>query len=248
MRGNAMLIERRYNGPAESAHGGVASGRFAELIGSPRAASVRLLLPPPLDAELVARPADGGVEIVDAGGTAVALVRELGDREIEPFPLLTDVALVAAAEDWASRHEDMADPSYNTCFACGSTEARPDSLGLHAGRDPGSGYCATPWVPEPTGPDGTVAAWMVWAALDCPAISAAYRDLPPGTAAVTGELAVHIDALPAAGEPHQVVARWSGAKGRRVWSEAGLVDAGGRNLAHAWATTVVLGSVDDQPG
>ncbi|MDY7102355.1 MAG: hypothetical protein S0880_14310 [Actinomycetota bacterium] len=242
-----MRIDARYNGPADSAHGGVAAGRFAEMVGTPLAASVRLVAPPPLDADLRTRPTDGGVEIVDRDDTAVALVRELGEREIEPFPFVDADGLAAAAADWASRHDDMADPAYNTCFACGSTEARPDSLGLHAGRDPRSGYCAAPWVPEPTEPDGGVAPWMVWAALDCPAISAAYRDLPPGIAALTGELAVRIERLPVAGEQHQIVARWTGAERRRIWSEAALVDAAGHNLAFAWATTVVIGPRDVQP-
>jgi hypothetical protein len=56
---------------------------------------------------------------------------------------------------------------------------------------------------------------------------------------------VRIDELPRAGAEHQVVARWTGAEGRRVWSEVGLVDPDGRNLAVGWATTVVIGHVDD---
>ena len=42
-----LTIERTYCGPPDSAHGGVAVGRFAQLVDAP-SVEVRLLAPPPV--------------------------------------------------------------------------------------------------------------------------------------------------------------------------------------------------------
>lgn len=70
-----MRLAARFNGPPDSGHGGVGCGVFAGAVDG-RAASVRLLSPPPLETEFKSRVSHKDV-IVAIGGQNVERVRAL---------------------------------------------------------------------------------------------------------------------------------------------------------------------------
>src|SRR5215213_4316915 len=56
-----VVIERRFNGPPDSGHGGYSAGRAAALVDGP--AEVTLRRPPPLETPLTVRRDDGGAAL-----------------------------------------------------------------------------------------------------------------------------------------------------------------------------------------
>ncbi|MGA9276050.1 hypothetical protein [Ilumatobacter sp.] len=229
-----ITIPTTHNGPPHSAHGGVAAGRMAELLDS-RRARVRFHSPPPLDEPLTTleRPLES-IEVF-AGSRHVATVSPTAPLDVEPFKPHIPMAVAVAESRWLDRFEG--DHPFPTCFGCGP--ARRDGLGLAPGPVPGSSTHATFWAPDV---DGPVPTWMVWAALDCPSGGPALTILPTGSMVVTGELAVDI-ARPLAGrEQYQILSRCSGRSGRKITTEAAIVDSAGRNVAIAEATWIAIAS------
>ena len=209
-----MRIAARFNGPPDSGHGGVACGVFAGALDG-RAASVRLLSPPPLETEFELRVSDTEV-IVATGGQKVAQVRALPEGfEVMALPLLSSAELQEAHRDWIERVVQR--HAFPTCFGCGPSRPDRDGLEQFAGYVDGPDVCGIEWTPDASlqGSEGAVADWVVWAAVDCPSGGAVFRLVPDGMAMVLGELAVRIDELPAVGTTYQIVAKASGREGRR---------------------------------
>ena len=223
----ALRIPARFNGPLESGNGGWSAGLVASLLPDARAVTVRLQSPPPLETDLRSEPADDGSVAVLAGEVPVATARA-AQRLDSPLPGLVDVA---TAEASGEHYEGLDDHPFPTCFSCGTE--RSDGLGLRPGRVAGrdDGAYAAAWTPV------EVTREVVWAAIDCPG---GWSAGIAGRPMVLGTMTAQVDALPAIGEPHVVLAWPLGGEGRRFRSGTALLDAAGTVLARAEATWVAV--------
>jgi hypothetical protein len=211
----SVTIDRRFNGPPDSAQGGYACGLVAERIDAP-AAAVSLRAPPPLDTPLeVRRDADGGVALYD-GETLVA--------EGAPADLVVAVPdpppLEAAAQ--AAAHPSYDEHPFPTCFGCGPARSQDEAIAVLPGPVADRDLVAAAWTPlaDFADPDGTVTPLFVWAALDCPT---SFGALPPGSpthvlARLTGRLIAPIRA----GQPHTVMAWQMARDGRKAFGAAAI--------------------------
>jgi len=217
-----IVVPGRFNGPPGSGNGGYVCGLVARAAGVARP-EVTLRRPPPLDTPLRL---DG--DALHDGAAVVATVAAAQQPDVTPPPFPGYDAAVAAEATYAGlrRHP------FPTCFSCGPD--RDDGLGLRPGRIAGDAV-ATGWTPA------EVSEEIVWAALDCPgAWSVLQGDETP---IVLGRLAVRIERLPRAGEPH-VVTGWRLAPddGRKRYVGTALHDTDGNVLATGRATWVALQS------
>jgi hypothetical protein len=216
-----VIIERRYNGPPESANGGITAGLVAAAAGTPTTAEVTLRQPPPLATPLTLR--DGGAY---DGDRLVATVGAAPDG----IPAVPPVTWPEALE--ASRHyAGFVSHPFPTCFVCGPKREAGDGMRIFPGRLP-DGRTAAPWLAaDPVGPE------LVWAALDCPGgWSVPLEDRPY----VLGRLAVVVDALPAPGDACVVVGRMVGEEGRKAHAHSTLYGPDGEVLARAQAVWIAL--------
>jgi hypothetical protein len=230
-----VIVESRYNGPPSSGHGGVAAGRMAGLV-DPGAAVVRLLAPIPLSTPLRPGGAADGVVRVCAGTEVVATVAPLSaPLDVGRFePPRAD--LIQQAElGWLSvvdgRHP------FPTCFGCGPDRPRRDGLGLRPGRVRGTAVCATRWSPPGA---GEVPAWLVWAALDCGSAGPVVAFGSRGAPVVTGELAAEIRRPLRGGHTYALMSRLERRSGRKIVTQAALVDDAGRHVAVGVTTWFTL--------
>lgn len=231
-RNSTLTIQSLFNGPPNSAHGGVAAGHMAALVDSDRAI-VRFHSPPPLEEALVNVRRTTGTVDVFAGIRRVATVSPTANVDIEAFDAIDPMAVAVAESRWLE-HSDGHHP-FPTCFGCGPT--RLDGLGLEPGKVPGTSVHATFWTPDV---DGPVPSWLVWAALDCPSGGPAISLLPKGSPVVTGELAVEICQPLNGRTQYQILSRCTGRSGRKIGTQAAIVDPQGRNVAVASATWIAL--------
>jgi hypothetical protein len=125
-----LVIPRRFNGPPQSANGGIACGAVARFVDGP--AEVSLRTPPPLDTPLEVDRAGGGEVTVWHGDTLVARARPAGLDDIVPPVRPT----VAQAREAMRNHPWLGEPHVlSDCFVCGP--GRHDGLGVHFGPLPG---------------------------------------------------------------------------------------------------------------
>jgi hypothetical protein len=224
-----ITIASHHNGPPGSGHGGVTAGRLAELV-DPCRAAVRLHAPIPIETPLVpTRTSNGAVELrsgADLVATARPLDRQLEVAGFDPLP----AELVARAEQgWPSAD----DHSFPTCFGCGPARRSGDGLLLRPGPVPGHDVNATGWAPPGS---GETPAWLIWAALDCASAGPAVDPAAPGQVMVTGELAVEVRRPVTGGAACVLVSRQVSVQGRKVVTEAALLDGSGSMRAVALAT------------
>ncbi len=176
------------------------------------------------------------------GGIAVVGAHEASP--VEPLPWLSDVEVEAARSDWlatvAPGHV------FPTCFGCGHARPLGDGLELYAGETPDRVHCAAWFTPDASLVDesGAVADWVAWAAVDCPSGSAVFRHLAPSEIVLLGELALHVEEAPVVGGRYQIVARPAGTRGRRLFSEVGIVAEDGFNLATGRAIWIRVALAD----
>jgi hypothetical protein len=234
-----VLIDPRFNGPPDSAHGGVACGIFAAAIDS-RTATVRLLAPPPLSERLDVVAFPDGSRSVEGPSGAVATVRSWAmPGDLEPLRLLTAVELGQGKADWMTQ---MA-PShpFPTCFGCGHGRTAGDCLELFPGAIPGTELCGATWTPSDGTAGDVVDDWMVWAAVDCPSGAATMQGIERGTAILLAELSLNILDRPLVGTEYQVVARPLSRDRRKLHSDVALVAPDGTNVARGRALWIVKG-------
>jgi hypothetical protein len=213
----AVVIDRRFRGPATSGNGGYSAGRFALAHGG-EIAEVTLRLPPPLETPLEL----AGGEI-RAGDDVVATVRAAAVGVSAPDPVPFADAVTAAAEDLGS--------PFPECFVCGHARG-DDALHIHAGPVAGRPVVAAPWVVA----TDTVGPEFVWAALDCPG---AYATGVPGRGTVVlGQLTARVDRVPEAGERCVVVGRGLGSEGRKHGAVTALFAEAGELLGLARAVWI----------
>lgn len=216
-----LVIERRFNGPPGSAHGGLACGRFAigaaRLVDGPEPNVVTLHTPPPLDVPLHIRRSGGRVHVWD-GETLVASVSR-SDERIRTIPLVSPTVIAAAERRYvpASRHP------FPTCFVCGPLRPGADGLGLAPGMLPArAGATACTWVPDDTlgaDPGQRLPPEFAWAAMDCPGGWTA--DLAR-TPMVLNRFTVILDDVPRAGTRYVVVGERDGEDGHTMTTTTAL--------------------------
>jgi hypothetical protein len=223
-----LVIDPRFNGPPDSANGGVACGAVAGLLVGP--AEVSLRAPVPLGVPLDVERRDGGV-VVSHEGTVVAEGHPAGPVDVEP-PLLSTVAEAREAQrahPWLGRSHP-----FDGCWVC--APGRHDGLGMVWGPHPRDPRCnATLLIADATVPhEGErVTPQVMWAALDCPSYAPELWDLerPSMLARLHGELIGTVTL----GQP-VVALGWSLASdGRKQHTASALLDATGRVLARARA-------------
>jgi hypothetical protein len=244
-----MRIDARFNGPPTSGHGGVATGLFATAVDR-RAATVRLLAPPPLDTDLetVANGDEGHQSILGPDGP-IASVRPLDHGRLESWvpSLASEDELDHARAQYLAEFTDG--HVFPTCFGCGPARPDGDGLELFAGVIDRLGVTAAGWTPDNSLSDGDgVEPWEVWAAVDCPSGLAALpevADLSILVGMVLGEMSLRVDGEPRVGERCQVQARHRSNTGRRHLVDVCLIGDDARLLAVGAATWVEIHASPD---
>lgn len=158
----SITIDERFHGPRHSGNGGYVCGRVAKYIQG--TATVRLIVPPPLDTPLQ----------VEQRQEKIRLVK--GDRLIAegwPAELQLDVPPPPSPEEaeQASRSfKGFASHRFRSCFVCGPERKKGDGLHIFAGQVTGRSIVASSWIPYPAlAEDGRrVSSEFVWGVLDCP--------------------------------------------------------------------------------
>jgi len=238
----AILIPARFNGPADSANGGVTAGLLAGLLGGDdieqRAVEVTLRRPPPLQIELRverAEPATGPAEALRLfdEDRLIAEAVIVVDDDLAPVPPVSQVD----AERAAARYDGLTDHPFPTCYVCGVERAGHDGLELFAGRvgtGPDDDRVATPWQ---VGRDLDLGAVLVWAALDCPG---GWSIGLSGRRAVLGRIRARVSSLPQPDEACVVVGWRDGWQGRKALARTSAYGQDGRLLGVAAQTWIEL--------
>lgn len=239
----SLTIAHRFAGPPTSANGGYTAGMLAAQVSIDDPVTVTLRRPPPLGVPLTVAAAASPPAQHDNGATmqlldgdtliADAAVGAFAGEPVEQVRL--DVARRAQSSYRGLRHHP-----FPACFACGPDRAVGDGLRLQPG-PVGPGRTACIWVPSSglahhDRPEVTATAY-VWAALDCPGgwtSDLASRPL------VLGRMTAVCHQAPAIGCEHVVVARLTGADGRKCFTAAALYDAEGRLLGRAEHTWIAI--------
>ncbi len=220
--GEQVVIDRRFNGPPDSAHGGYACAIAAQFLDW--SAEVSLRMPPPLEHPLaVRRDDDGSVTLSD--GEAVVIQARPADLHLDvPDPVsLADAEAAAGAYPWLGRHP------FPTCFGCGPQRAAGDGMrefpGPVAGRE---GIFATPWIPDASLADasGEVDPIFTFAALDCPSGIATIEAAGTRNVHVLGRLTGQVLAPVQAEEPQVVIAWPTAVDGRKRYGGAAIFGNG----------------------
>jgi hypothetical protein len=225
-------LDRRINGPVDTANGGFACGTFAQYVRG--AARVRLHAPPPLGRPLqVVR--DGVAVTIHDGSQQVATA-----TPVEPFVAPPPVVPTFAAAEAARSRHPYVDVRHllSDCVVCGPHRA--DGLGVTPGPlEEAPDVLASPFVPHPRDAvAGTVRREAVWGALDCPSYPAVlFREF---RIALLGELTAHVRRDVSVGE-RLVVVGWTIDSGPRAHRTAtAIVDADQRVVASAHAVWIEL--------
>jgi len=214
-----VIIDRRFNGPPNSANGGYTCGLVGTAVQTP---SVRVSLrqPPPLELPLLRRREDDGSVSLLRGDDVIATAAPAAvQAHAPPAPTVEEAEIATRGYVGFAHHR------FPTCFVCGT--AREDGLRIYAGEVADGPLIASPWTPKSEDP------LFVWAVLDCPS-AYAIESLDHRTQIVVlASLTVELRNPPRPGERH-VVAAWPvGGEGRKHHSASALYDASGRVLAVA---------------
>ena len=169
-----VSFEQRFQGFTDGALGGYVAGVVARGIEGPAEVSLRSL--PPMERELDLSRGNGKIDLHD-GETLIAEAHEAG-FELE-LPDSPELAGAEAAGEHPIHEEGT--HIYPGCFCCGPDRAEGDGLRLFVGRVAESdGLLAAAWTPHPDLAEGDeLPEEMVWAALDCPTIWAAWSTETP---------------------------------------------------------------------
>jgi hypothetical protein len=231
-----LVIDPRFNGPADSANGGYFAGLVAQSLRQP--VQVTLHAPPPLGKPLQVELRGRDTLSVRDGEELVAVARTLPELALElPEPL-------APREAWeaSERYPGFEQHAYPTCFVCGPERELGDGLGIFAGPVRERDLVASPWVPTRDFADGhgLVRPEFLWAALDCPgAIAATWTGRDE---MLLGRLAARVLSRPRSGRPLIVLGWPLGEERRKRHVGTVLHDERGKVVAYARATWITPGS------
>jgi hypothetical protein len=229
-----VRFERRFQGFTAGALGGYAAGVAACGIDGPAEANLRAL--PPLERELSIERDGERVELRD-GETVVVEVAPV-DFELDlPTPLGLEEAEAASSDPVHDHGRHL----YPDCFTCGPNRAAGDGLRLFMGFVPDrDGILASAWTPDRSLVDeAALPDELVWAALDCPTIWAAWLtesgavNVPQGRFTVLARQRVETLGPIRLGEPAIVTAWPISREGRKHVTAAAIHASDGRLLARA---------------
>lgn len=208
-----VVVEHRFQGLPEVAHGGYLAGLMANALGAD-GVEVRLRRPAATGRRLSLEPGEHGAELRD-GETVLALATPASPEIALPPPVSATEARSASRRFLGREGHPI--PG---CLVCGTKRAAGDGLRVFPGPVAGRRLVAAVWTPgeESLDGDGSVATELGSAALDCTQLWALIAHAPPGTRerAVTSELQLRLLAPLRAGAPHVVIG-WPIERGRRAW-------------------------------
>jgi hypothetical protein len=223
----SLTIAARFCGPPQSSNGGYFAGCVAML--TARTVTVRLLAPPPLEAELaVSETADGVLEVLH-GATRIGEARPaVVSLEVPRPPEYLEV--VEASRHYAGFRAHR----FPTCFVCGTQRARGDGLRIFAGPTHTAGMVAAPWVPDASldAGDGKVRGEFMSAALDCPGY---YAVSPDDRMMLLAEFTAHVDRRVHIGESCTAIGWTLASEGRKHEAGTALFDGKGQLCGRARA-------------
>jgi len=226
---STVLIEDRFRGLPEMAHGGYVAGLLASALGADRV-EVRLRRPVPTGRRLALERGPGGTAELLDGETLLAEAAPAAPA-IEPPPPVSPLEAGAAARRFLG-HERHPAPR---CVVCGLERAAGDGLRIFPGPVTGRRLVAAPWVPaaEEADGEGRVGPELVSAAFDCAQLWALIAHAPPGTEdlVVTSGLELSLLRPVRAGQPHVVLGWPIGRQGRAWMAGAALFDLDGELYA-----------------
>jgi hypothetical protein len=229
-----VTIERRFNGPPESGHGGYVCGVVAGLVDG--TAEVTLRRPSPLDRPFDVQHLQGGRVVLRDGETVIAEGAPASVEMDVPEPVSIPDAEAASKSYIGFRLHP-----FPACFACGPQRAEGDGMRIFPGLVGERNIVAAPWTPDASliGADGTVRPEFVWAVLDCPS-AWALMEKPPDRLIVLGRLGAKL-LTPVRGGERCVVIGWPlGEEGRKLYAGSAIFSADGELRAFARATWVRL--------
>jgi len=180
----------------------------------------------------IARTEFDGIALTDAAGRILT--------ETNPATLDSDVpecpewAEVEAATERGLKSEKRL---FTHCYGCGAGCEPGKGLRLFPCTFRERGLVVSAWTPDPAlaGPDGTLSAENVWAALDCPGAWAGFAYHRMATGAVTAALTARVLAPVEAGVAHTSFAWPRAAEGRKHTVGVALATATGELCAVAEA-------------
>lgn len=235
----SLCIERRFNGPPNSANGGYTCGMVAGLIGD--TVNVRLHRPPPLEAALELQHSGDGEWQLKHHDELIAVAKSSRVPTTHVPSAVDYVSALAVAREYRGHRQH----AYPTCFVCGPQRERGDGMRIFAGpvRDPPRNHVLTnsivaaPWLPDASlnDGDGKVRAEFIWAALDCPGY---FASIVPGSNALLGEMAVQIERRVHIEEPCVIVGWQILIEGRKHRVGTALFDEDGERCAVGIATWI----------
>lgn len=243
----ALVIPARFNGPAESGHGGISAGRLAAFLPGDAAVQVTLRRPVPLDTPLRVEVSGEAATAYQAGD--VVAEGAVVDRAVPGTPVAA--VSFAEAQRAAADFAGLAAHPFPTCFVCGSRRPAGDGLQVFAGPvDADPHRTAAPFVvradhllDDPRAArtaghpvDGALRA-LVWAVLDCPG---GWAIGLPQRPAVLGRMAARVVDVPATGERCVVVGKLDRWDGRKAYTRTTAYGADGRELGRAAAVWIEI--------
>jgi hypothetical protein len=223
MEGETVLIERRFHGPRNSANGGYACGRLANFIEG--TATVRLLIPPPLDVELEVRRTEAEVRLVHDGETIASGWPARLELDVPEPPTMEE------ASQAALRFRGFETHRFPSCFVCGRDRRPGEGLRIFAGPVEGREMVACTWTPEKelVGVGDWVRPEFLWAVLDCPG-GFAFPEPSEGTI-LLGQLTVAVKQPAGISQRYTIIGWEISREGRKhhtgtaLFSDAGICHA-----------------------
>lgn len=231
MTSELIVIASRFCGPPKSGNGGYVCGRVAAHV--PGCASVRLKVPPPLEAELRIEASESEARLMQ-GSNVIAEAKAVA-LDLTPPAAPTFAEAQRAAKSYAgfARHV------FPRCFVCGPQRASGDGLRIFPGATGSQSMVAAPWIPDSSLADDSnvVRSEFLWSALDCTS-AFALLPIPEGKAIVLGELCARIDGSITPSE-HCVVIGWPlQVDGRKRFAGSAVFSNSGRPAAVGRATWI----------
>ena len=234
-RGDAVVIEPRFQGIPRVALGGYVGGLLA---GGSTGAEAIFRRPVPLGRSLRREEQEGGEVALLDGTELLARARPLRVDVPIPGPVTWEDSEAAAR-----RYPGLVRHLFPNCFTCGPRRAEGDGLRVFSGPVADTAVVASPWTPDPglAGKEGVVAPEYVWSALDCPSIWALVLQEPSDSSdrAVSARMEVQQRAPVVAGAPHVVMAWAIGRDARARTGGAAILSATGEPRAVARHTLAV---------
>ncbi|HVQ59659.1 MAG TPA: hotdog fold domain-containing protein [Solirubrobacterales bacterium] len=222
------LIEDRFQGVPEVAHGGYVAGMLAAALGSD-SVEVRLRRPVPTGRLLELEASDETLELRD-GEALLARASRTALHIETPLPIS-----ITEAESAARNFLGADEHPLPGCVVCGTHRHPGDGLRIFPGPVAGRRLVAAPWVPDAELADGSgrVPGALASAALDCTQLWALIAHSPSGVRdkVVTASLELSLGAPVVAGEQHVVLGWPIGRDGRNWLAGAAVVGPRGEICA-----------------